>query len=215
MTQVVVSTKEAVLQYLDSINNGVLLPVLHAALIDHDIEDIKAATRELYEERAINRLSVKASKGHLFVFYSLYIRTINVPRPDRPLTELAQVVADMATPAPVVPAPEVDLSPLFEPVPAPLPAGPLTPDEAVDVLTRGGWVPEPEIVTVERRVADRRAPRIGIMDVIDRWKLGYRLSRIIEIVGCARRRQLTEDDAEMVVRLIREHVKPADDTDAE
>lgn len=196
MTAVGVSTKEAVRDYLDGINSAVMLPVLHAALIDHDLEDIKAATRELYEERAINRLSVKAPKGHFFVFYSLYVRTVNGYRQDRP-----------AAPALTV-EPAVGLAVLQ----APVPAGPLTPDEAIDVLTRGGWEAGPEeVVMVERRVVDRRKPRISIMDVIDRWKLGYRLSRIIEIVGAARNRKMTEEDAELVVRLVREHVKPADD----
>lgn len=191
MTDVLVSTKQAVVDHLDGLHHAVTLGLLVNALPEHSVDDIKAATRELYDERAINRVSVKAPKGGFFyVFYSLYVRTVNVYR-DEPE-------------APPAPAPEPE--PTAEPALA-LDA-PLTPDEAVDVLTRGGWVPEPEVVTVERRVADRRASRIGVMDVIDRWKLGYRLSRIIEIVGGARRRPLTEDDAELVVRLIREHVTP-------
>jgi hypothetical protein len=202
MTTVAVSTETAILDYLDSVHHGATLTVLAAELQGHTLDDLKAATRALYDDRAINRVSVKAPKGsgYFYVFYSLYVRTVNVYRDDRP-------------PAPA-PEPAVDLVALQ--APPPVPAGPLTPDQAVDVLTRGGWSAEPEeVVTVERRVADRRKPRIGIMDVIDRWRLGFRLSRIIEIVGAARNRKLTEEDAELVVRLIREHVKPADDTDVD
>lgn len=85
----------------------------------------------------------------------------------------------------------------------------LTTEQALAVLERAGWRPEPEVVEVERRVIERRTARFGIMDVIDRWKLNFRLSRIIEIVGSARNRKLTKEDADTVSRMIQQHVKEA------
>jgi len=57
------------------------------------------------------------------------------------------------------------------------------------------------------RPVERRVARLTAMEVIDRWKLPYRLSRIIEIVSAARRRDLGAEDAAMVTGLIRDHVK--------
>lgn len=99
---------------------------------------------------------------------------------------------------------------LSEALPVSLPQN-LTTEQALAVLERAGWKPEPEVVTIEeRRVADRRAPRYGVMDVVDRWRLPFRLSRIIEVIGGARNRKLTRDDAALVIRMIREHVRGAE-----
>jgi hypothetical protein len=87
-----------------------------------------------------------------------------------------------------------------------VPTEPLTADQAVEVLASAGWTPEPEVVTVEERRAPERR-RLSAMDVIDRWRLGYRLSRVIEIVGGSRNRKLTRDDAATAIRMIREHVR--------
>lgn len=177
------SACEAIQAYLDGVEHAVGLPLLIAALPELTPDDIKAGTRQLYEDRAINRVLVKERNGHVFyVFYSLYIRTANIYRdPD-------QVAIDA------------------EPETLQLPAV-LSPDQAVDVLQRGGWTPEPEVVTVERRVSDRRAqPRLAVMDVLERWCLPYRLARIVEIVASTRRRSLTLEDAALVRRLVREHV---------
>lgn len=181
------NTADAIQAYVDSIDHAVSLATLIAVLPDHSAEGIKASTKRMYDARAINRVSVKSSHGPFFyVFYSLSLPTTTVHR---------------EAPA---------LAPAITPALAEVPAGVLTPEQAVDVLERGGWVSgDQEEIVFERRTStsDRRAARISVMDVIDRWKLGYRLSRVIEIVGGARNRKLTEDDVDIAVRMLREHAK--------
>lgn len=160
------ATRDAILAFLDGVHYGVNLTMLIQSLPDHSPDDLKNATRALYDERAINRVSVLGTnERYYYVFYSIYVHTTMVHRAD-------------------------ERGPL------------LTIEEATAVLEEAGWRAEPEEVT-ERRAAER----IGIMDVIDRWKLGFRLSRIIEIVGGARNRKLTHADADAVVTLIRDHLR--------
>lgn len=178
------STQQAVLDYLDRIQHGVNMTTLIQDLPDHAPEALKVATKQLYEDRAINRISARGANDRFYyVFYSLYIRTVNVyhNEPDQ------------------------------EPAPAPQQAVELM-EAATPTITQeqhDALVARLEADLMDSSAADRPASRFGIMDVIDRWKLGFRLSRIIEIVGGARNRKLTADDAATVARLIREHVKNA------
>jgi len=190
-----------IVDYLDSMRNGVPMTVMAEDMHMFDVEDLKAATKELFDDRRINRVSVKGGNGRFFyVFFSLYTHTVGGHRLDEAPTH-----ANLAP----APEPERELiaaekaptdSVVAELVVAPV----LSPEEAVDVLRRGGWEPEPETVV---RPVERRVARLTAMEVIDRWKLPYRLSRIIEIVSAARRRDLGAEDAAMVTGLIRDHVK--------
>lgn len=174
---------EAIQNYLDRIDHAVSLPTLFDAIAGHTTDEIADAAHQLAEDRAVNRVSVMTvNRKFFYAFYSVRIPTTIIHAP---------LVA--AEPGPHI------LSQL-PPV--------LSTDEAVDVLQRAGWVPEPETVTVERRGPDRR--KLTAIDVIMRWKLPYRLSRIIDIIGGARTRPLTDTDAELVVRLVRDHVKPTE-----
>lgn len=183
--------EQEVLDFIDGLQQGVSLTVLIKSLPNHSVDDIKAATRKLHENILINRLSVMGDNGRFYyVFYSLYIRTVTVHR---------DPIERHETPAPT-PAPTPELVRLAAPPPLPLVIPTiLSPDQAVEVLERGGWKAEPEMV-------ERRRPMTA-MEVIDRWGLGYRLSRVIEIIGGSRKRKLTRDDAAMVSKLVREHVE--------
>lgn len=96
--------------------------------------------------------------------------------------------------------------------PAPLPEN-LTTDQALEVLERAGWVPEPEVVEpivpaviqVERRAPDRR--RLTVLEVVKRWRLAYPLARVVEIIAGARKNGISRDDAALAIRMIREHVR--------
>lgn len=87
----------------------------------------------------------------------------------------------------------------------------LTTDEALDVLERAGWKPEPEIVEpvapiqIERRAVDRR--RLTALEVIKRWRLAFPLARVVEIIGNARKGAMSRDDAALAIKMIREHVR--------
>jgi hypothetical protein len=93
--------------------------------------------------------------------------------------------------------------------PAAAPAA-LSTDEALEVLERAGWVPEPEVVEtaaiqVERRAPDRR--RLTVLEVVKRWRLAYPLARVVEIIAGARKNGISRDDAALAIRMIREHVR--------
>lgn len=96
--------------------------------------------------------------------------------------------------------------------PADLPAV-MSTEQAVDVLERAGWVPEPEVIEqipaaviqVERRGPDRR--RLTVLEVVKRWRLAYPLARVVEIIAGARKNGISRDDAALAIRMIREHVR--------
>jgi hypothetical protein len=195
------NAETAVLDYLDGMQQGVSLSVIIKQLPDYPVDDLKAATRKLYEEIRINRLSVMGDHGKFYyIFYSLYVRTVTVHREvyERHETPAPAPIPEEAPPVAPEPPPEAPVAPA-------VPEGPLTADEAVAVLEKGGWEAQPEEVMVERRVADRRV--LTAMDVIDRWKLPYRLSRIIEVIATARKKKLDGNDAALVSALIRDHVQ--------
>lgn len=89
--------------------------------------------------------------------------------------------------------------------------------QAVDVLGRAGWHPEPEVVEptalvepaapvqVERRAADRR--RLTVLEVVRRWRLAFPLARVVEIIHGARKGAMSRDDAALAIRMIREHIR--------
>jgi len=93
----------------------------------------------------------------------------------------------------------------------PPPAEPLTTDEVVKILGRGGWHPEPEVVEpvgpiqVERRAPDRR--RLTVLEVVKRWRLPFTLGRVVEIIAGARKGGMSRDDAALAIKMIREHVR--------
>lgn len=175
------STEDAVLDYLDSVEHAINVTTLVRDLPDLPPGEVRAAVFALHDAGQLNRLPVRGATGQpYFVFYSQRIQT-------------AKGCAGLE---PVDPVP-VDR-------PADVPA--LSAAMASRLIERleQDLAPEP---TVERRAPDRR--RLGVMEVIDRWRLPFRLSRVIEIVGGARNRKLTPEDAEVVVRLMRQHVKEA------
>jgi len=184
-----------VLDYIDKEGCGVTLMTLYKFLPDLDQADIRVATRTLYETMRVARISVKGDNDRLYyVFFSLYIRSTNS----------YQQLDPNVMPSPVaLPVP----SPVALPVPSPVASEPeLTEPMRQALIERlEADLAVPERRGVERRGVERRT--LTALEVIDRWKLSYRLSRIIEIISTARKVQLTKSDAVSVAKLIREHVR--------
>lgn len=175
-----------VLRCLDGEDCALSLTGLIELLPQHEVDDLKAVTRELFDIGRIQRLSVMGPSKRYYVFYSLHVRTTCFVRAPEPVP---QSVAD----------------PVLVEAAAPLPVL-LTIEEATAVLERAGWKPEPEVVTVERRVEpDRR--RLTALDVIKRWRLAFPLARVVEIIFESRKGGLSRVDAAIAIRMLREHVR--------
>jgi hypothetical protein len=174
-----------VLDHLDGLDCALNLTALIRRLPELSADDIKEATHSLYDGRRIARVRTMGIDGRTYpLFFSLYIQTTPKFEGD---------------PAPA-PAPE--------PVPAPEPTpGPndLTIDQAnalMERLQQDLAVPEP---TVNRRVTDRR--QFDVVDVLARWRLPYRLAKVVEVLAGARRSPLTRAEAAAVCRLVRQQVQ--------
>lgn len=75
--------------------------------------------------------------------------------------------------------------------------------------------PEQREALIERLEQDiAPQPKLTPLDVIDRWKLSYRLSRIIEIVGLSKRKGLSMDDAKLIGTLAKQHAEQLKGTEA-
>jgi hypothetical protein len=184
MTALAIHTADAVLDLLDKEACAVNMTGLVQLLPDHDQAEIKRLTNDLYMKGRISRLSVMGATGRYYVFFSLAIRTAR--------GATVRVLEEQASPLELVVVPPT----------------PLSPEQAVEVLERGGWKAEPEVVEpvqVERRAPDRR--RLTVLDVVKRWRLAYPLGRVVEIIAESRRGGLSRDNAALAIRMIREQVR--------
>lgn len=186
MTAIAMNTADAVLDLLDKEACAINMTGLIQLLPDQEPAEVKRLTNDLYVKGEINRVPVMGPKGRYYAYYSLFIRTANgYPKPP-----------EQADPAP---APTVDL------------IVPLTPDQAVEVLERGGWMAEPEVIEpgepaqVDRRGPDRR--RLTVLDIVKRWRLSYPMGRVVEVIAESRRGGMSRDNAALAIRMIREHVR--------
>lgn len=186
MTDIAINTADAVLELLEREACAVNMTGLVTLLADHPEPEIKRLTNDLYMKGRINRVQVMAPHGRYYAFYAMSVRTAR--------GRGAQLLEQEA-PAPV---------------PAQLPET-LSTDEALEVLERAGWIPEPEEielaepVQVDRRIADRR--RLTVLEVVKRWRLGYQLGRVVEIVAGSRKGGISRDDAALAIKMLREHVR--------
>ena len=189
MTATTIDTADAVLDLLDKERCGISMTGLIQLLTDHAQAEVKRLTNDLYMKGRINRVQVMGPSGRYYVFYSLFVRTVHGYT--KPI-----VGTEAAEPAP---APTADQAAI------------LTPDQAVEVLERGGWKAEPEVTEpaepaqVERRGPDRR--RLTVLEVVKRWRLAYPLGRVVEIIAESRRGGMSRDNAALAIRMIREHVR--------
>jgi hypothetical protein len=180
VTATTTDTGAAVLELLDREGCAINMTGLVALLVDHPEPEIKRLTNDLYMQGAIQRVQVMGPRGSYHAFFSMGVRTTNGRKA---LEQLAE-----AAPLPPV----------------------LSTDQALDVLERAGWVPEPEVIEttaiqVERRAPDRR--RLTVLEVVKRWRLAYPLARVVEIIAGARKNGISRDDAALAIKMIREHVR--------
>lgn len=184
MTAIATDTAAAVLELLDREGCAINMTGLVQLLPGHREPEIKRLTNDLYMKRQIARVPVMGAAGRYYVYYSLMLRPVRgQPAPALELEE---------------PAPPVDLVTVS--------LAPLSPDQAVAVLERGGWSAEPEIIEpVERRAPDRR--RLTALDVIKRWRLPYQLGRVVDIIATSRRTGMTRDDAALAIKMLRDHAR--------
>lgn len=186
MNAVVTETGAAILELLEREACAINMTGLVQLLPDHPEPELKRLANDLYMQGAIFRVPVMAPRGAYHAFYAKSVRTANG---------------------------RAQLEQLAQPDPqqlAPLPAA-LSPEEAVNVLERGGWKAEPEVtepvtlIPVERRGPDRR--RLTALEVIKRWRLAYPLARVVDLIGGSRRGTMSRDDAALAIRMLREHVR--------
>jgi hypothetical protein len=191
MTATAITTADAVLELLEREACAINMTGLVQLLADHTEPEIKRLTNDLYMKGKIQRVQVVAPHGRYYAFYALSVRTARGQAGRAQLEQLAET----------------------GPAPAPLPET-LSTEQALDVLERAGWIPEPEIVEpvdaaapiqIERRVADRR--RLTVLEVVKRWRLGYQLGRVVEVIAGSRKGGLTRDDAALAIKMLREHVR--------
>lgn len=186
MTAIAMNTADAVLDLLDKEACAINMTGLIQLLPNQEPAEVKRLANDLYMKGEIQRVPVMGPKGRYYAYYSLFIRTANgYPKPP-----------EQADPAP---APAVDL------------VTPLTADQAVEVLERGGWKAEPEVIEpaqVDRRAPDRR--RLTVLDIVKRWRLSYSLGRVVEIIAESRRGGMSRDNAALAIRMIREQVRHAE-----
>lgn len=186
---------EAALDYLDGASYGANAGNMVDEMPEFSFDELKEALQQLYKDGKIQRLSIKSYTGKFYyTYFSLYYRTVEgyVARATEPTKSVLS--EDQA---------QRVMSRLEQELEAP----------KDNTVTEGKPIPflyaVPDAPEVVREVVKYREARFGIMDVIDRWKLNFRLSRIIEIVGSARNRKLTKGDAALVCRMINEHVGEA------